>query len=179
MQQNGPEPQARDSQQKETTQDIAFTPSVGQQLEAERCRAEEYLDLLRRTQADFVNYKRRMSQEQGEERLVAQGSILGQLLPVLDDLERALTTIPPQFANHPWMQGLFLVEKRLTTTLEQMGMQQFGKAGDSFNPHWHEALLTEAQAGVPEGTITRVTRPGYAFRESVIRPAQVVVAAAP
>lgn len=152
---------------------------VEQQLEAEQRKADEYLDLLRHSQADFINYKRRVNQEQGEARTTGQSEVLQQLLPILDDLGRALRSAPPELSNTPWVQGLLLVSKRLIATLEQLGVRQFGKPGDSFDPRWHEAVTLETRNDVPEGTILSVTRPGYAFGERVIRPAQVSVADAP
>lgn len=147
-----------------------------QQLEAEQRKSEEYLDLLRRTQADFINYKRRTDQEQNEERIAAQIALLDQILPVLDDLGRALQSTPPELADQPWVQGIMLVARRLMSALEQLGVRQVGRPGEQFDPRWHEALAMQAQLDAREGTILQVTRPGYALGERVIRPAQVIVA---
>jgi molecular chaperone GrpE len=147
-----------------------------QQLEAEQRKSEEYLDLLRRTQADFINYKRRTDQEQNEERIAAQIALLDQILPVLDDLGRALQSTPPELADQPWVLGIMLVARRLMSALEQLGVRQVGRPGEQFDPRWHEALAMQAQPGAREGTILQVTRPGYALGERVIRPAQVIVA---
>jgi molecular chaperone GrpE len=146
-----------------------------QKLAAEQQKAEEYLDLLRRTQADFINYRRRINQELDEVRTTAQIDVLKQLLPVLDDLGRALEAAPPDLVGHPWVQGLLLVAKRLTATLNQLGIQQIGKVGETFNPHVHEAIAPEARSDVPPGTVLEVVRPGYVYRERIVRPAQVVV----
>lgn len=167
-------------------QDPAGSPSqatsleqVEQELEEANRKAEEYLDLLRRTQADFINYRRRTGQEQAEGRIAAQVALLQQLVPVLDDLGRALTTAPPEQANLPWVQGVLLVARRLSTVLEQLGIRQIGKPGEQFNPRWHEAITTEVRQDVPEGTILQVSQPGYVLGDRVIRPAQVVVARSP
>src|SRR5205085_6179668 len=170
MQQNGQEGEPNSA---------TVSAQVEQQLTAEQQKAEECLDLLRRTQADFVNYRRRMSQEQAEGRIAAQSAILSQMLPVLDDLRRALEAAPPELATHPWVQGLYLVARRLTTLLDQLGVRQIGTTGESFDPRWHEAITREARADVPEGTILHVAQPGYALGERVIRPAQVSVASTP
>ncbi|HVB72759.1 MAG TPA: nucleotide exchange factor GrpE [Ktedonobacteraceae bacterium] len=145
-------------------------------LESQELKSEEYLDSLRRTQADFINYKRRAVQEQQDGRVASQAAMLEQLLPVLDDLGRALQSAPDEYANQPWVQGIFLVGKRLASTLEQMGVRQIGQVGEMFDPHLHEALMTRAGTGAPAGTIVQVTRPGYALGERIIRPAQVIVA---
>jgi molecular chaperone GrpE len=187
MQQNGQEQQERGRLQQAAEQperegepnSAAVSAQLEQQLSAEQRKAQECQDLLRRTQADFVNFRRRMSQEQAEGRIATQSALLFHLLPVLDDLGRALAAAPPELATHPWVQGLFLVARRLTTLLDQLGVRQIGVAGEPFDPHRHEAITTEARADVPEGTILHVDRPGYALGERVIRPAQVIVARAP
>ena len=187
MQQNGQEQQEHRGQQQAAEQperegepnSATVLAQVEQRLSAEQQKAEECLDLLRRTQADFVNYRRRMSQEQAEGRIAAQSALLSHLLPVLDDLGRALGAVPPELATHSWVQGLMLVARRLTTQLNQLGVRQIGAPGEPFNPRLHEAITTEARADVPEGTILQVTQPGYVLGERVIRPAQVVVARAP
>ena len=162
MQQNGQEEQERkrlqqttEQQAQESEPDSTATALPEQE---EQQKAEEYLDLLRRTQADFVNYRRRMNQEQDEGRLAAKIELLDQLLPVLDDFGRALGTTPPDLAKHPWVQGLFLVARRLTTLLDRLGVRQIGTPGEAFDPRWHEALSVEARADTPEGTIVQVTR---------------------
>ncbi len=105
--------------------------------------------------------------------------MLQQLLPVLDDLGRALRSVPPELSNNPWVRGLVLVSKRLIMTLEQLDVRQIGKPGDLFDPNWHEAVKLETHNDLPEGTIVSITRPGYALGMRVIRPAQVIVASAP
>ena len=187
MQQNGQEQQERRrlqqvAEQPEWEGELNSAPVSAQreqQLTAEQQKAEEYLDLLRRTQADFVNYRRRTSQEQAEGRIAAQSELLSHLLPVLDDFGRALGAVPPELVIHPWVQGLFLIARRLTTVLDQLGVQRIGIPGEQFDPRWHEAITAETRADVPEGTILHVAQPGYALGERVIRPAQVIVAGTP
>ena len=187
MQQNGQEQQEHRRPQQEAEQperegepnSAAVSAQVEERLTAEQQKREECMDLLRRTQADFVNYRRRMSQEQAEVRIAAQSALFSQLVPVLDDLGRALKSAPQDLATNSWVQGLFLVARRLTTLLDQLGVRQIGTPGERFDPHWHEAISTEERADVPEGTIVRVAQPGYALGERVIRPAQVVVAQSP
>ncbi|HJT58970.1 MAG TPA: nucleotide exchange factor GrpE [Ktedonobacteraceae bacterium] len=146
------------------------------QLVAEQAKSEEYLDMLRRTQADFINYKRRTGQEQNESRIAAQAAVLAQVLPILDDLGRALQAAPSELRDNSWVQGILLVAKRLMSVLEQLGVRQIGQPGEKFDPRWHEAVAREERADVPEGTILQVYRPGYMLGDRVIRPAQVTVA---
>jgi molecular chaperone GrpE len=148
------------------------------QLEAEQQKSEEYLDALRRMQADFVNYKRRSVQEQQDARTSTESSVIERLLPVLDDLGRALDATPAEYANQPWVEGLFLVRRRLFNALEQIGVRQVGSVGEAFDPNIHDALMTKSDTGSPMGTVVQVTRSGYAMGDRIIRPAQVIVAGA-
>jgi molecular chaperone GrpE len=161
--------------QQNQTESVA---QLQQQLQDEQNKAEEYLDMLRRTQADFINYRRRMTQEQDENRASVQISVLQQILPVIDDLDRALAVVPPDLANNSWVQGVVLASRRIDSTLERLGVREIGKPGERFDPHWMEALASEAKPGVPEGTILTVARPGFALGDRLIRPAQVIVAGA-
>jgi molecular chaperone GrpE len=170
MQQNGQEGEPN------TASD---TDEIEQRLTKEQKKAEECMSLLQRTQADFVNYRRRMSQEQGEARIAAQSALLSHFLPVLDDLGRALGAAPPELSTHPWVQGLVLIVRRIGMLLDQLGVQQIGVPGERFDPRWHEAITTEARTDMAEGTIVHVIQPGYVLGERVIRPAQVIVAHAP
>lgn len=176
MQPNDSQPHALESLPEEARREQESQTLMEQQLEGEERKAEEYLDLLRRTQADFMNYKRRIAQEQSQERLVAQGELIEQLLPLFDDLGRALTSIPPELSDHPWVQGILLVARRLIGTLEQLGVRQIGQPGERFDPHWHEAVMTVSDPDTSAGTVVNVIRPGYIVGDRIIRPAQVVVA---
>ena len=149
------------------------------ELAAEQRRSEEYLDMLRRSQADFINYRRRVGQEQEEASLSAQIALLRRLLPVLDDLGRALSATPPELVHQPWVQGLHLVARRLASTLAELGIRQIGRQGEQFDPRLHEAVALDTQASAAEGTVLQIVRPGYMLGERIVRPAQVVVAGSP
>jgi len=148
-------------------------------LQAEQQKNEESLNQLKRAQADFINYRRRVGKEQDKERIAARSVLVAQLLPVLDDLGRALNAVPSELSEHPWVQGLSLIARRFSTQLDQIGVKQIGASGEPFDPHRHEAILTEESSDVPEGTVVRVVQPGYALAERIIRPAQVSVAVPP
>jgi molecular chaperone GrpE len=167
-------------QSKREDEPAPTTPvQVEPQLAAEQQKVEECIDQLKRTQADFVNYRRRIGQEQSQERTTAQIVLLTHLLPALDDFERALAAVPSELSMHPWVQGLFLVARRLSTQLDQLGVQQIGAPGELFDPRRHEAISTEARTDLPEGTIVQIVQPGYVLADRIIRPAQVVVAVPP
>jgi molecular chaperone GrpE len=178
QQESRQQPTAEQNEQQEELQPAPDSAQSEQQLTTEQ-QAQVYLDLLQRTKADFVNYRRRMGQEQAENRITAQSALLSNLLPILDDLRRALDATPPELSTHPWVQGLFLVARRLSSQLDQLGVRQIGVPGEPFDPHRHEAIIAEERTDQPEGTILHVAQPGYVLGERVIRPAQVSVASPP
>jgi molecular chaperone GrpE len=141
-----------------------------------RGKAEAYLDLAQRAQADFVNYKRRTAQELEQKIRDANGGLLTQLLPVIDDLQRALANVPPELADQAWPQGVALIGQKLDGILERQGLERIGGEGDRFDPHIHEAVAYEEHPVYDEGQVANVYRVGYRLNDRVLRPAQVVVA---
>jgi molecular chaperone GrpE len=144
--------------------------------EEQQRKAETYLDLAQRAQADFLNYKRRTAQELEQKIRDANGSLLTQLLPVIDDLQRALASIPAELAEHSWPQGVELIGQKLEHILQQQGLEQIGGEGDLFDPRVHEAVAYEEHPVYDEGQVAGVYRVGYRLNDRVLRPAQVVVA---
>lgn len=157
--------------------------SVEAQLEQVRAEAEDlrgkaeaYLDLAQRTQADFLNYKRRTAQELEQKIRDANAGLLTQLLPVFDDLDRALGNVPADIAEHPWPEGIALISQKLEHILQQQGLERIGAEGDRFDPHVHDAVAYEEHPVYDEGQVANVYRVGYRLNDRVLRPAQVVVA---
>ena len=150
--------------------------SVEAQLEQAQAKADAYLDLAQRAQADFVNYKRRTTQELEQKIRDANGALLTQLLPVIDDLQRALDNVPEDLAEHSWAKGIGLIGQKLDGILQRQGLEQIGGEGDRFDPHIHEAVAYEAHPVYDEGQVASVYRVGYRLNDRVLRPAQVVVA---
>jgi molecular chaperone GrpE len=148
---------------------------VGLEIEPTETAATDVLDLLRRERANFLNYKRRVEREQGEDRERERVELLQRLLPLLDDLDRALEHLPPELATHPWAQGVTLAQRRLAEVLRQLGLERVGTEGDRFDPAVHEAVAYEEQPDATELRVLRVLRPGYSAGGRLLRPAQVVV----
>ena len=146
------------------------------EADEERRKSETYLDLAQRAQADFVNYKRRTAQELEQKIRDANGGLLTQLLPVIDDLQRALANVPAELAEQAWPQGVSLIGQKLESILQRQGLEQIGSEGDRFDPHIHEAVAYEAHPVYDEGQVASVYRVGYRLNDRVLRPAQVVVA---
>jgi molecular chaperone GrpE len=150
--------------------------SVEAQLEQAQTQAEAYLDLAQRAQADFLNYKRRTAQELDQKIRDANGGLLTQVLPVIDDLDRALANVPADLAEHAWPQGVGLIGQKLERILQQQGLERIGTEGDLFDPRVHEAVAYEEHPVYDEGQVASVYRIGYRLNDRVLRPAQVVVA---
>ena len=148
------------------------TMSPEQALAEERKRAEEYLANWQRAQADFINYKRRAEQDRQEFNSYANANFAQVILPVLDDLERAINAIPGDFANHDWVEGIKLVERKFKTSLEGQGVKPILALGMAFDPALHEAVK---QAPGTEGMIIQEFQKGYTLSDKLLRPARVVV----
>lgn len=142
--------------------------------EATRERAQ-FRDLLQRTQADFVNYKRRVEDEKNDLVKRANVDLLSRLLPSLDDFERALENNPLTEKDIQWREGIVLIYRNLMATLESYGLRKVSAQDLPFDPREHEALLYEEAPDLPDGTVLRVIRDGYGLHDRILRPAQVSV----
>jgi molecular chaperone GrpE len=148
------------------------TSDLEEALAAEKKKAEEYLASWQRSQADFINFKRRNEQERLEFNKFANANILLSLLPALDDLERALAAIPPELADEKWVEGVRLVERKFKSSLEAQGVKPILTLGMAFDPNFHEAVREEKG---PEGTVVQEFQRGYTLNGKLLRPARVVV----
>jgi len=137
--------------------------------------SEEYLDLARRTQADFENYRKRAAKEAAVAGERAKSGLVRELLPVVDNLERALASAAD--GEQHLAEGVRLVHSELIAVLERNGVQQFDPAGDRFDPTEHEALSIRDQAGAESGLVLDVVEKGYRANGTILRPARVVVSA--
>ena len=156
---------------KEGSDPTGLTPADLAQALAER---DEYLDLLQRSKADFENYRKRAARDQ--EHLVAHAHerLVRELLPVLDDLERALQAAD-RHEEAALVDGVKLVEQSLRKALEKEGLTEIETDGP-FDPHVHEAMLVQPQADVEPGSVLEVVQRGYRIGGKVVRPARVIVA---
>ena len=123
---------------------------------------------LQRLQAEYANYRKRVDRDRSVAAEFSIAAVLAELLPVLDDLDRA--------AEHGELTGGFkAVADRITATVERLGLTKFADAPVAFNPEIHEALTHEVSKDVSEPTASKILQPGYKFKERVIRPARVAV----
>jgi molecular chaperone GrpE len=146
------------------------------EIEQQKERAEHSLDQWKRAEADLQNYRKRSEKERMELAKFGAASVMHSLLPVLDDLERALQTCPDPCYRLTWTEGVALIERKLRILLEQHGLKEIDALGKPFDPATHEALLEEETAAYPEGHVTAVLQKGYKLHDRVLRPAVVKVA---
>ncbi len=146
--------------------------TLKQSLAEEKAKAEGYLANWQRAQADFINYKRRSEQEREEVSKFANASLMFSLLPILDDLERAFTSIPPHLTQLTWVDGIRLIEHKLQASLEVRGLSPIKALGEPFDPKFHEAAM---HGKGKEGIVIEELQKGYKLHDRVIRPAMVVV----
>ena len=146
--------------------------SLRQVLAEEQAKAEANLAGWQRTQADFANFKRRSEQDRVEYTRFANASLMLEVLPVLDDLERALEHVPAKLAGIAWIDGVNLIYRKLKATLEAQGLTQIEALGKPFDPNLHEAVRQDKGK---EGIIIEEILKGYQLHDKVIRPTMVVV----
>jgi molecular chaperone GrpE len=146
----------------------------GDELAAAEAKAEEHLNDLKRLAAEFENYKKRTAREQASLSARATEHLLKELLPIVDDLERALEAAE-EHEEAKLEEGVRLVHRQLASALEREGLAEIETNG-KFDPHVHEALLSQP-SDADEGSVIEVLQKGYRLGDRVLRPARVVVAA--
>jgi molecular chaperone GrpE len=130
---------------------------------------------LLRLQADFENFKKRIDRERIDYLRYATGGLVGRILPVLDNFERAMASARPGPGDDGLMEGLALIQRQLLTELEAEGLRVMNSMGETFDPARHEAVATDSDSPVPAHTVTQVFLRGYFLHDRVLRPAMVRV----
>ncbi len=144
------------------------------QVAAER---DDYLDQLQRSRAEFLNFKRRSDVERGQLRQFVSRDVLAQFLPVIDDFERALATLPEEERENGWAKGFAMIQAKLTGTAERLGAVRIDALGQPFDPSIHEAVASEP--GSTGSNVVEVYQNGYRIGEMLVRPAMVKTGDAP
>jgi len=145
-------------------------------LETAREEAGRNLEGWQRSRAEFTNYKRRMDREIGQMRDRAAFDTIAQILPIIDDFERALENIPGDLQDHPWVSGTALILRKFEKLLEQHQVEPVDPVGEPFDPHRHEAIGMDDSSEYDSGIVTTTLQKGYISGERVLRPALVRVA---
>ncbi len=146
---------------------------VFEDLEQLRGERDKFLDLLQRTRADFENYQKRVQRDLEQERRYAYTPLALDLLPALDNLERALAAAEEET---PLRQGISLVRTQLLDALKRHGITRIDAEGKPFDPHLHQAMMQQPAPGKPANTVLQVLEPGYLYHDRVLRPSKVIVA---
>jgi molecular chaperone GrpE len=162
-------------EQLDQVEEAAADERVDDPLAAAEAKAEEHLNDLKRLAAEFENYKKRTAREQAALSARAAERLVKELLPIVDDLERALEAAE-QHEEARLEDGVRLVHRQLSSVLEREGLAEIETNG-RFDPHVHEALLSQPSEA-EEGSVIEVLQKGYKLGDRVLRPARVVVAAA-
>ena len=152
-------------------------------LAAEKAKVDEWHDRFLRKAAEFENYRKRTEKEKAEAAALAKSTVLAEFLPIADACERALASIESASEApgglEQYRAGVELLLKQLIDTLARIGVVPLEAEGKAFDPHLHEAMMREISSELEENTIIRVMRQGYMYKDRLLRPAQVSVAARP
>lgn len=157
--------------------EAAGQPEPERAVDAEAKIAELTSD-LQRVAADFANYRKRNEAERAEFAKFAKADLIAKLLDVLDGYDRALATVPDELKGQPWVEGMWLVERKLRSILEAEGLTPVDSVGKAFDPYIHEAIA-HVESPEPEGTVVDELQKAYRLHDRVIRPALVTVAKGP
>ena len=159
---------------------------LGDQLDTPILEAEElsedqpqYLDMLQRVQADFVNYKRRANEEREEQQKYANSRLVLRILPVLDEFGLAVQHASESDAGSSWLEGIKLIQRKMLSVLESESVHKIEADGQEFQPFEHEAVGYQESSEHEEGQILTVVRDGYKMHDRIIRPALVILAKKP
>jgi molecular chaperone GrpE len=166
------------------TDALSLTPEeeirrLREALEAKTLLAEEHRDRYLRAAAEFDNARKRAARERDEYTRYANESLLRELLPVLDNFERALQSARNETTAVAVTAGVELIQRELLRVLEKFGVTSFTSVGQPFDPERHEAIARVPAQGQPEGTVVDETARGYLLNGRVLRPAMVTVASSP
>jgi molecular chaperone GrpE len=155
----------------------ATEPTPEAEPSSDDAPAPDYKADLQRMAADFANYRKRNEAERTEFAKFAKADLITKLLDVLDGYDRALASVPEDVKGQPWVEGMWLVERKLRQILEGEGLEPIESLGTPFDPYVHEAVA-HVESDKPEGTVIAEHQKAYRLHDRVIRPALVSVAKA-
>lgn len=162
-----------------STQEQAAPEKEQTPLEKAQTEANHWKEIALRSAAELDNFRKRTAKERQDAVKYANGSLLESLLPVIDNFEFGLQAAKMEGENSPVLLGMSMVQKQLTDFLKENGVEEVPSVGQKFDPNVHDAVSQQPTADAPEGTILSQIRKGYRLRDRLLRPASVVVAAAP
>jgi molecular chaperone GrpE len=169
------DPSADDAQ--ESSGADSGAPREESPLQSALAERDRNLELARRIQAEFENYQKRVRRDMESERRYAALPVLNDLLPVLDNLERALQSAPSEESVQGFVEGVRLLRKQWLDVLDKHGVRKIATDGESFDVNVHEAIMQQPSADHPPMTVLHTVRTGYQMHDRILRPAQVIVSA--
>jgi molecular chaperone GrpE len=146
-------------------------------LEAALLERDEQIAAHQRTAADFANFRRRTAEEREREAGLASEALLLKTLAVVDDLDRALASLPEGLKGEPWVEGIAAIHRKLLAVMESEAARPYESIGQPFDPREHEAVAQVPSSGKPPGEVLQEHRKGWKIRDRILRPAVVSVAA--
>ena len=159
--------------------DFVEDGTIPQSAESAASEVADLNDRLLRLQAEMQNLRNRTSREIADERKYAAMPVITDLLPVVDNIDRAIQSAEKAGEAETLLTGFRLVKQQLHTLLNRNHCELINPEGEVFDPHFHQAILQQPSAEVPAGNVMLVAQPGYKLHDRVVRPAQVIVSAGP
>lgn len=151
------------------------TTIAAAELEKLQKERDQYLDLAARTRAEFENYQKRSQRDREQERKYAFGPLAESLLPILDNLDRAVMAAKQAGETGPLVQGVAMVQAQFLELLKRNGVTRIEAEGKPFDPNLHQAIMQQPKADVESNTVVQVIEHGFLNQDRVLRPAKVIV----
>ncbi|QDP40658.1 nucleotide exchange factor GrpE [Radiobacillus deserti] len=159
----------------EVVEESAETETSNNEVEQLKQEKTELYDRLLRLQAEYDNFRKRTQKEKEADRKYRSQSLITELLPVVDNFERALAVQGGEQATDGFVDGIKMVYKQFTDALEKEGVEEIAAEGQSFDPHLHQAVMQVEDEQYEANTVVEVLQKGYTLKDKVIRPAMVKV----
>lgn len=170
-----PEAEASDGQEPEKEKE-AKKGFFGKKKDAKDSQIEDLTDRLKRSMAEFDNFRKRTEKEKASMYEIGARDVIEKILPVVDNFERGLATIPEEEKNTPLAEGMDKIYKQLVKTLDELGVKPIEAVGKPFDPNFHNAVMHVEDESLGENVVAAELQKGYMYRESVVRHSMVQVA---
>lgn len=158
-----------------TAKGAAQDDSASEAPSVTQAQAKEYLEGWQRARAEFANYKKRVERDMKDTYQNASGDVIKDVLPIIDDFDRALANTPNDLKDNTWVQGIAMIQRKMIKLLEDTGVTLVDPTGELFDPNVHQAIGMDDVADIPSGHITKTEQKGYVLGERMLRPALVRV----
>ncbi len=167
----------QDPQDDQDLQDImqTFTPNQDEEIAALKAQVVQLTDSLARSQAEFINFRKRQALEQESFAKFANQKLILDLLPIVDNFQRAFQHVPAHIKDEQWVIGALAIEKQFVQLLDKLGLQKINAIGQMFDANLHEILTTGEQADTAKDVVIEEFEAGYMLGDKVLRPAKVKV----